>query len=299
MIKVNPKKYITTLNEIAQFIYDNVEEDISLDGLADRFSISKYHLNRLFFAQIGLTLGEFIQRRRMELAYELLRNTDISVIDVSLRVGYDSSAAFSRAFKKLFSLEPNKVKLKQAPKFALANLVKKNDRPKLLAEIVDLPEQHLIGLYGQGFHDQTYFKVAEKLYQQIANKLALTNGFDFNKHQLIGISIDSPWRTEQAESYFFAGIKGDINNNKNSQKFAKDNKPHLESYKLPAGTWARFSHKGPYNMIWQTILNVYAHWLHENDYTLRDCAVIQHYVNDIQCTPVSELLTHIYVPIEN
>jgi AraC family transcriptional regulator len=109
---VNPKKHISTINQIAQYIYDNVEEAMSLDSLGRQFSVSKHHLNRLFFAQTGMNLGEFIQRRRTELAYELIRSKDMFVIDAAFRVGYGSPTSFSRAFRKIFGIEPNKVKLK-------------------------------------------------------------------------------------------------------------------------------------------------------------------------------------------
>jgi AraC-like DNA-binding protein len=125
---VNPKKHIGTINQIAQYIYDNAEEAMSLDSLARQFSVSKYHLNRLFFAQTGMNPGEFMQRRQMELAYKLIRSKDMSVIDAAFRVGYGSPASFSRAFRKLFGIEPNKVKLKQTHQFALAALIKKPNR---------------------------------------------------------------------------------------------------------------------------------------------------------------------------
>ena len=76
MKNVNPKKHANTINQIAQYVYDNIEENITLDSLSQTFFVSKYHLNRLFFAQIGMNIGEFIQRRRMELAYQLIRNDD-------------------------------------------------------------------------------------------------------------------------------------------------------------------------------------------------------------------------------
>ena len=290
MKNVNPQKHLDTINQIAQYIYDNVADSLTLDLLATKFSVSKYHLNCLFFAQIGMNLGEFIQRRRMELAYELIRNKDMSVIDAALSVGYESPAAFSRAFSKLFDIEPNKVKLKQTPQFALAALIKKPDREVLEGEIIDLPEQHLIGLYGQGFHEQTYYNVARRLYEDISNQLGLANGFDFNRHHLIGISIESPWRMEQTQSKFFAGIKLH-NDNKISQL-------GLESYVLAAGSWVRYEHKGPYNTMWQTILSIYASWTEQSSRKLRDGAIVQHYVNDINCTPIEDLLTHLYLPIE-
>jgi AraC family transcriptional regulator len=291
MKNVNPEKHLSVINQIAQYIYDNVEETISLDLLAIQFSVSKYHLNRLFFAQIGMNLGEFIQRRRMELAYELIYSSDISVIDASIKVGYESPASFSRAFKKLFGVEPNRVKLKQTPPFALASLIKKPNRERIEGKIIDLPEQYLLGLYGKGFQEQSYFKVAQELYREVAKKLGLSSGFDFKQHHLIGISLESPWRTEQTESKFFAGVKLD--------EHIEVSESGLESHVLSAGRWARFEHKGAYNTMWQTILSIYANWIEQSQCNLRDCAIVQHYVNDINCTPTADLLTYIYLPIES
>jgi AraC family transcriptional regulator len=158
------------------------------------------------------------------------------------------------------------------------------------AEIIDLPEQNLKGLYGKGFVQHTYFKVAQRLYQEIASHLGLKNGFDFNKHHLIGISLESPWRTEQTESKFFAGLKLDDD--------IEIDYSNLDSHILPAGRWARFEHKGAYNTMWQTILSIYANWVEQNNPKLKDCAIVQHYVNDINCMPIEDLLTHIYLPIE-
>jgi len=233
-----------------------------------------------------MNIGEFIQRCRMELAYQLIRNDDFSVIDAAFKVGYESPTAFSRAFRKLFEIAPNKVKLKQAPVFALATLIKQTNREAIEFEVIQLPEQHLIGLYGKGFHEQSYFKVAQALYHKIAFDLGLTNGFNFNKHHLIGISLDSPWRTEQDESKFFAGIKPNI--------ASEINKTELDRHILVAGSWARFEHKGAYSAMWQTILNIYANWSERKNGKLRDCAIVQHYVNDINCTPIDDLMTYIY-----
>lgn len=282
---------MSEINEISQYIYDNIEECLSLDLLSQQFYVSKYHLNRLFFAQTGMNIGEFIQRRRMELAYELIRNQNLSVIEAAFKVGYESPASFSRAFSKLFGIEPNKVKLKQAPVFALAAIIKKTKRAIINFEVIKLPEQNLIGLYGKGFQQQSYLKTAQTLYHQIASHLSLPNGFDFKKHHLIGISLESPWRKDQEKSKFFAGIKLD--------RDFETNNPVLDRRILPAGTWARFEHKGSYSTIWQTVLCIYTNWRQQNNGKLRDGAIVQHYVNDISCTAIDDLVTHIYLPIES
>ena len=127
--------YSETTNEIAQYIYDNFEQPITLSELSQKFGVSKYHLNRVFFAHTGMNLGEFIQRRRLEFAYSLLASQQMPVIDVAMRVGYESHAAFSRAFNRLFETEPNQVKSSSTPDFALAKLIKQPKRQAIQAEI--------------------------------------------------------------------------------------------------------------------------------------------------------------------
>ena len=51
--------------------------------------------------------------------------------------------------------------------------------------------------------------------------------------------------------------------------------------------------------MWQTILSIYANWCEQRDGKLRDSAIVQHYVNDISSTAIDDLITHIYLPIEN
>lgn len=277
------------INQIGEYVHHHLAEPISLELLAKEVGISKYHLNRLFFAATGLKLGEFIQRRRMEHAYHLLAAENTSVIDVALCVGYESHAAFSRAFRKVFNVEPGKVKRGVTPKFVLPKLKINSEKIKLAPEIIDLPEQKIVGLYGNGFENQSFFKLAQQLYEQVAQSLSLADGFDFNSQKLIGVSIDSPWRGEQAQSRFFAGVITDISD-MNSQ-------PKLLEYLWPKGRWARFEHKGPYNTMWQTILSIYANWVIPNNYELNDCSIVQHYVNDANTTPSDELLTHLYIPL--
>lgn len=263
-----------------------------MELLAQEVAVSKYHLNRLFFAATGLKLGEFIQRRRMEYAYHLLAMENMSVIDVALSVGYESHAAFSRAFNKVFSVEPGKVKRGVTPKFVLPKLKKSIEQIQLKPEIIDLPEQKIVGLYGNGFENQSFFKLAQRLYQQVAQGLLLSDGFDFKTQKLIGVSIDSPWRGDQAQSRFFAGVITERNE-------AKPQQQQLSDYVWQKGRWARFEHKGPYNTMWQTILSIYANWVIPNNYELNDCSIVQHFVNDPNTTAPEKLLTHLYIPLSS
>ncbi|GAA58255.1 AraC family transcriptional regulator [Pseudoalteromonas sp. BSi20652] len=287
-------KYSLIVNRVAQYVYEHFDEPLTISDLSDKFTISKYHINRLFFAHTGMNIGEFIQRRRLEYAFNLLADQDhsYSVLEVAVHVGYESHAAFSRAFHRLFDIEPKQVKHNKTPHFSLAKLIKQPKRHDIEGKLLTLPEKTIMGLYGQGFENQSYFAIAQQLYQEVAQELNLTDGFDFEYHQLIGVSIDNPWRIEQSQSRFFAGISEPEETNFTDKKSEK-----LVPYVMPEGLWVRFEHKGPYHTMWQTILNIYASWFSKHDYQLRDSALVQHYVNDVTLTPPQDLITHIYVAL--
>jgi len=287
-------KYGQMINRIGEYVHSNLAEPISLEVLAKEVGVSKYHLNRLFHAGTGLKLGEFIQRRRMEHAYHLLAEQRVSVLDAALSVGYDSHSSFSRAFSKLFSVEPGKVKSGCTPKFALPKLVKTNERPTLSPEILELPMKKLVGLYGHGFEKQSFFMLAQQLYHQLSTQLNLPEGFDFKQQQLIGVALDSPWRGEQSKSRFFAGV--DLSA---SDLCEHHNLSELSEYVWTQGRWARFEHAGPYNTIWQTILSIYANWVIPNNFELKNCSIVQHYLNNVNITEPADLRTHIYIPLDD
>ena len=281
-------RYNKLINSIAQYVHQNLSEDLSLERLAKEFHVSRFHLNRLFHAATGVKLGAFIQRRRLEQAYYLLAEKQATVLEAAVAVGYDSHAAFTRAFAKLFSIEPKQVKAGDAPEFTLPNVKKIATEPCFAPDILELPSRTLRGLYGCGFANQSFFRLASSLYQTLADTLGLTNGFDFSKQMVVGVAIDSPWRGDQTESRFFAGVDVEI---------APDSEQQVAAFRWEGGRWARFEHIGPYQTMWQTILSIYSNWIIPNGYELRDCSVIQHYLNDAMTTPADELRTHIYIPL--
>ena len=281
-------KYEKLINSIAQYVHQNVSENLSLEHLAQEFHVSRFHLNRLFHAATGLKLGAFIQRRRLELAYALLAQKQVSVLDAAMAVGYESHAAFTRAFVKLFSIEPQLVKVGDAPTFTVPKVIKASEKIELEPDILSLPSRTLLGLYGSGFEDQSFFRVANELYRTLAVRLGKQDGFDFVEQKVVGVAIDSPWRGEQTETRFFAGVVSEAGDML---------KGEVSEFLWQGGRWARFEHLGPYHTMWQTILGIYCHWVIPNGHELRDCSVIQHYLNDASSTPGNELCTHIYIPL--
>lgn len=89
-----------------QFIEEHFTENITLDDISKIIGYSKYHLNRIFLKSTGQTIYQYIKERRLFEAANQLLNTDKSIVEIALDVGYTSQQSFTLAFKSVFKCTP-------------------------------------------------------------------------------------------------------------------------------------------------------------------------------------------------
>lgn len=108
--KVNRVKATSSILEskISAYLYRHISEKISLDDLADTCFMSKSNLCKRFKDETGITVMEFITKKRLEESLSLLRKTDKPLIDIAYYLGFSSLPHFSFAFKKEYGIAPNK-----------------------------------------------------------------------------------------------------------------------------------------------------------------------------------------------
>jgi len=92
--------------EIAQYIDDHFAEELTLDSLARRFSLSKTYLPKKFKAQYGISPTEYLACIRIKKAKEYLHDTDYPVCKVAEMVGIDNPSYFIKLFKRHEKLTP-------------------------------------------------------------------------------------------------------------------------------------------------------------------------------------------------
>lgn len=97
---------LSKLNEAMEYVETNLAADISYDRAAQLACCSKSQFLRMFPFLTGVTLSEYIRRRRLTMAAFALQTSDIKVIDAALQYGYESPEAFTRAFKALHGVLP-------------------------------------------------------------------------------------------------------------------------------------------------------------------------------------------------
>ncbi len=89
-------------------------EALDLEALATAAGVSKYHFLRCFAATYGETPMQYVGRRRIERATDLLRATNLTVTEVSLLVGYSSLGSFSQRFTELVGISPSEYQRTQS-----------------------------------------------------------------------------------------------------------------------------------------------------------------------------------------
>lgn len=91
---------------LLQYLNAHLTENLTIDGLAARFYISKYHMMRRFREETGYTIHGYITEKRLLLAQQLLVQ-GLSLGETALRCGYQEYSTFSRAYKKQFGHSPS------------------------------------------------------------------------------------------------------------------------------------------------------------------------------------------------
>ena len=98
------------LGRALALIHTNTSRPWALEDLATEAGMSRASFARRFAEVIGMPPIQFLTRRRMQLATRWLRDDALSITEVSVRLGYSSEAAFSRAFKRCTGETPGTVR---------------------------------------------------------------------------------------------------------------------------------------------------------------------------------------------
>jgi len=276
--------YFERINKVLVYIDRNLGEKLDLEKLASMAHFSSFHFHKIMRAYLRESLGSYIIRVRLDTAASLLIYGKEPVTEIAYRIGYDTPAAFTKAFQKRFGTSPsdyrqNKGSLNiekfQIPnsKFQIMNL-----NPKI-REIKPIPVVyvHAIGNYNN------VGPAWEKLAKFMKEKKLFSFGVQF-----IGVSYDDPSVTETEKLRYDA-----------CASVKKEVKPEGEvGYKvLDGGLYAIFRHNGPYENFSQTYDQIYLNWLPSSGYELRDAPPLEFYLNDPDSTRPENLKTDIYIPV--
>ena len=94
------------INRVVDYIQDHLESNLSIQELSKVACLSSFHFNRIFKNLVGEPLYQFIKRLRLEKAAGLLCSSELPITEIALTCGFETSASFSKSFKKHFQTTP-------------------------------------------------------------------------------------------------------------------------------------------------------------------------------------------------
>lgn len=263
-------EWIKGFNDAIRYIEDHLTDDMDYEQLGRLACCSSYHFQRMFTYLAGIPLSEYIRRRKMSLAAVDLQSRNMKIIDVAGKYGYQSPTAFNRAFQSVHGIAPSAVKnegisVKSFPPIQFKITVKGVEEMNYRIETKDAFP--IVGVSVPLYPDiEKNFTVIPPKWQEISMNGTLERllgMMDRPPMGVLGVSTcndTEPWR------YYIAVA---------TSQTAED----LETYLVPAATWAIFPGTGPNESIQELERRIVTEWLPTSGYEYGNGPDVEVYLN--------------------
>lgn len=276
--------YQRSIDKVLTYIESNLDEKQELDKLADLANLSKFHFHRIMKAYLDETLGNFINRVRLETAVKLLRYSLKPINEIAYQVGYETKSAFSKAFKKLYSVSPSTVR-KQSGFNIEHKITTMNNDFQLVESIKRISDIPVIFQQSKGEIGES---TTTENWNSLFSKAQSHHLLNFQS-KFYGINWDDPEITPHAKLRYDACISIQINTEAERSFSTKI---------IRGGKYLCFLYTGDYQNLGLVYNQIFKEWILKMDYQLREEPIFEQYLNNKEVTPPKELLTEIYVPIK-
>lgn len=96
------------INACKEYIYSHIKERITIEDLADALGVSASYLSRLFKKEAGISVSAYIRKQKIDMAKNLLRFSDYSMIEIANRLSFSSQSHFIQQFREVEGITPKK-----------------------------------------------------------------------------------------------------------------------------------------------------------------------------------------------
>ena len=114
------------IEEIDDCIKNKTDDSFALDLISSNYGYSKFYFSRKFKEISGMSLRDYIRKRKLAFAVKELRDGKKSVLEIALDFGFSSNEAFTRSFKEAFGITPSKYRENPVP-LVLRTIIKPFD----------------------------------------------------------------------------------------------------------------------------------------------------------------------------
>ena len=280
---------LKSMNSTIEYIEEHLLEELHMPEIAKATGNLENDLQKTFYALTGISIVEYIRRRRLSLAGYELQNREQSVLDIALKYGYTSPDSFTRAFRQMHGITPSAVKkggclLKSYGRITFVLTIKGVNAMNY--RIVKKDEMHIVG-FKKWFSTENDSQLTEipKMWDSVTDELRQQIVDLSNNDGVVGLCADM---YDGGFDYWIGCM---------SDKACPDN---LEEITIPASYWAVFEVIGsmrplpnPMQDIWKRI---YSEWLPNSGYQHAMIPEIEYYSSGDMLA--EDYRSEIWIPIK-
>ena len=255
---------LTSMNKALEYIEENLTDELDYSQISKIAFCSEYHFKRMFSFLAGISLSEYIRRRRLTLAAIELKNKNLRIIDIAVKYGYISADSFSRAFQNLHGILPSEARKEDAQIKAY---------PKMTFQ-----------LSIKGGNEMNYKIVEKQSFKIVGFKKRVSMVFKGINPEIADMtSLLTPEIIKQLKSISNVEPLGIISASTNFSEERMEGKGELDHYigvasnsddtasfdvlNVNSGTWAVFEAIGPFPETLQDVWGrIYSEWFPSSSY---------------------------------
>lgn len=281
--------YYESLLRTVEFIEENLRNNIDLEQIASTSGFSKYHFLRIFKSISGVTVFDYIRKRRLTLAANDLIHTNDTIVNIAFNCGYESQESFTRAFKDMYNATPNvyrinKMEYSNLNKLVLSEIIKPMEGEVMMKpEIIEKKGCYIVGMQYEGKNQngevsKLWNEFLPRL-KEITNRVNDTIGYGYETY--------NKKMFETGEFTYVAGVE-------------VENLDHIPSemvgYEIPSNTYAVFTMEAIIENLPKTIGKIYSEYLPQNNLKPIDNYDFEYYTEEFEPNQKDAKL-YFYVPI--
>lgn len=255
---------LSRMNDALAYMEDHLTDEIDYSQLAKIAFCSEYHFKRIFSFLAGLSLSEYIRRRRLTLAALDLKDRNLRIIDVAVKYGYRSADAFSRAFHSMHGLLPSEARsedtqLKAYPRMTFQLSIKGGS--EMNYRMVEKGPFKLVGfkrrvpIIFEGVNPEIA-KMTELLTSEVIKQLKLISNIEPSGMISASTNFSDGRMEEKGELDHYIGVAT-----------SSDDIEGFDVLNIDSGTWVVFESIGPFPETLQNVWGrIYSEWFPSSGY---------------------------------
>lgn len=252
--------WLNAMNNAVEYLEANITEKIDIEKVAKIALSSTFHFQRMYHMITGVTIAEYVRRRRLTLAAQDILSGE-KVIDVAYKYGYETPESFTKAFRKMHGISPSAARepgtnLNAYPKLSFHISIKgdKNMNYKMIEKesfAIIGKQKKITAVNGENFKQVPEFWnecMRDGSYEWIRSKAG--------KLGILGVSMD----LQNFDEGFFTYMIG-------VEKIRDTLPKEYTSVTIPAATWAVFESIGPLpETLHDIVRRIFSEWFPATGY---------------------------------